>query len=104
WQWLANGWVLLLLAVLLVIEVSADKVPVVDHINDVVGTVVRPTSGGLAFGASAGAPTFGAPDASADQPTWIPLVAGAVIALLVHGVKALLRPIANVASGGLAAP
>ena len=40
---------------LLAVEVVADKVPVVDHVNDVVQTVVRPTAGGLAFGAGSDA-------------------------------------------------
>ncbi len=44
----------LILAVLLAVEMVADKVPVVDHVNDVVQTVVRPTAGGLAFGAGSG--------------------------------------------------
>ena len=57
WQWLANGWVIAILALLLAIEVVADKVPVVDHVNDVVQTVVRPTAGGLAFGAGSASET-----------------------------------------------
>src|SRR6185436_16893004 len=57
WAWLENGWVVGILAVLLVIEFVADKIPVVDHINDVVQTVVRPTAGGLAFGAGSSADT-----------------------------------------------
>lgn len=106
WQWLENGWVLLVLAVLLVVEIVADKIPVVDHINDVLGTVVRPAAGGLAFGATAGAPTLTVPDPSlaTDQPTWVPLVVGALIALVVHGLKVTVRPVANVASAGTAAP
>ncbi len=47
WQWLSNGWVIAILTVLLAIEVVADKVPVVDHINDMVQTVVRPTRAAL---------------------------------------------------------
>ena len=34
WNWLSNEWVLLIIAVLLVIEIVADKIPVVDSIND----------------------------------------------------------------------
>lgn len=44
WTWLGNGWVILIMAVLLAVEMVADKVPVVDHINDMVQTVVRPTA------------------------------------------------------------
>ena len=52
WRWLTNGWVVLILLALLAVEVVADKVPALDSVNDVVQTVVRPTSGGLVFGAS----------------------------------------------------
>ncbi len=104
WDWLQNGWVLLILSVLLVIEVVADKVPIVDHVNDVLGTVVRPTAGGLAFGATAGASTLTVPEASANTPSWVPILVGAVIALVVHGAKATVRPVANVATAGVAAP
>jgi hypothetical protein len=104
WQWLGNGWVLALLGVLLAVDVVADKVPVVDHINDILGTVVRPAAGGLAFGATADAATLAVPDPSGGQPAWVPLVAGGLIALVVHGVKATVRPVANVATAGAAAP
>lgn len=57
WQWLGSGWSILILAVLLAVEMVADKVPVVDHVNDVVQTVVRPTAGGLAFGAGSSSQT-----------------------------------------------
>src|SRR5256885_7845073 len=52
WHWLSNGWTLAILAVLLLIEMVADKIPIMDHLNDVVHTVIRPTAGGMAFGAS----------------------------------------------------
>jgi len=104
WQWLGNSWVLLILGVLLAVDVVADKVPVVDHVNDILGTVVRPAAGGLAFGATANAATVTVPDPSQGQPTWAPLLAGAVIALVVHGIKATVRPVANVATAGVAAP
>src|SRR5258705_4919327 len=57
WSWLENGWVLAILGVLLAIEFVADKIPVVDHVNDLVQTVVRPTAGGLAFGAASSSST-----------------------------------------------
>ena len=59
WVWLQNEWVLGILAVLLVLEILADKVPGVDSVNDIVQTVVRPTSGGLAFGSGSAATTVG---------------------------------------------
>ncbi|ROT31612.1 DUF4126 domain-containing protein [Micromonospora sp. HM5-17] len=106
WQWLSNGWVLAILLVLLVIEVVADKVPVVDHVNDVIQTVVRPTAGGLAFGAGAGAETVMVSDPGEffGSHQWVPVAVGVVIALGVHGVKAAARPVINAGTAGFGAP
>ncbi|WP_203780103.1 DUF4126 domain-containing protein [Paractinoplanes rishiriensis] len=106
WSWLSNGWVLTILAVLLAVEVVADKVPVVDHVNDVVQTFVRPTAGGLAFGAGSSAETVTVSDPGAFFTThqWVPIAAGVVIALFVHGVKAAARPVVNVSTAGAGAP
>src|SRR3712207_5900749 len=57
WSWLENEWVLGVVGVLLLIEVVADKVPAVDHLNDIVQTVVRPASGGIVFGSGTAAET-----------------------------------------------
>ena len=106
WQWLSNGWVIGILAVLLSIEVVADKVPVVDHVNDVVQTVVRPTAGGLAFGAGASSETVTVSDPAAffSSHQWVPVAAGVVIAFAVHGVKAASRPVVNATTAGVGAP
>ncbi|MDO5619322.1 DUF4126 domain-containing protein [Kocuria sp.] len=113
--WLSNGWVLIIFAILLALEVVADKVPAIDSVNDVLQTVIRPTSGGIVFGSSmtsdiAGL-TFGGQTATVTDPeefvtsgTWVPIVIGVVLALVVHGVKALTRPVANTVSAGAAAP
>lgn len=106
WQWLENGWVLGILAALLVIELVADKVPVIDHVNDVVQTVVRPTAGGLTFGASSTSETVTVSDPStffADH-NWVPILIGAVLALLVHGAKSTVRPVVNATTMGMGAP
>lgn len=106
WAWLSNGWVLGIVAVLLVIEVIADKIPAVDSVNDVIQTVVRPTAGGLVFGSSSTASTVAVTDPAAffASNQWVPIVVGAVIALVVHTGKTALRPAANVATAGVAAP
>lgn len=106
WQWLANGWVIVILAVLLAIEVVADKVPVVDHINDVVQTVVRPTAGGLAFGAGSSSETVTVSDPGQffGSSQWVPVAAGVVIALAVHGIKSASRPLINATTAGVGAP
>ena len=106
WVWLENGWVVAILVVLLAIEFIADKIPAVDTLNDVVQTLVRPTAGGLAFAAGSGSETVMVknPGDLFTQKLWIPIVVGLLIALTVHGAKATVRPVANVATVGLAAP
>ena len=106
WQWLGNGWVLTILAVLLAIEVVADKVPLVDHVNDVVQTVVRPTAGGIVFGAGSSSQTATVTDPGTffGSHQWIPVAAGVLIALAVHSVKAAARPVVNATTAGVGAP
>jgi hypothetical protein len=106
WRWLQNPWVLVILGVLLAIEVVADKVPVVDHVNDVVQTVVRPTAGGLVFGATSSAQTVTVsdPDTFFSHHRWVPVLAGIALALVVHGTKAAARPVINGLTLGTGAP
>jgi hypothetical protein len=106
WQWLQNGWVIGILVALLAIEFVADKIPLVDHVNDVVQTVVRPTAGGLAFGAASSSQTVTVSNPAEFFSTnqWMPIVAGMVISFVVHGMKAAARPVVNASTGGLGAP
>ncbi|TQS44157.1 DUF4126 domain-containing protein [Cryptosporangium phraense] len=106
WQWLDSGWALVILAALLAIEMVADKVPVVDSLNDVLQTVVRPTAGGLAFGATAtsDAVTVNDPGSFVEHGAWVPIAVGVVLALVVHAGKATARPVLNAGSAGFAAP
>ena len=106
WSWPSNDWMLWILGVLLVVEIIADKVPVVDSINDVLQTVVRPAAGGIVFASGVGAETVTVSDPNtffaSDQ--WVPVVIGVGIALAVHLFKMGSRPVLNTASVGTAAP
>ncbi|MDO8338865.1 MAG: DUF4126 domain-containing protein [Microcella sp.] len=106
WTWLENEWVLGGLAVLLVIEVVADKVPAVDTINDWLQTIIRPAAGGIVFGSGSGAQTVAVSDPAefVASQEWVPIAAGVVIALVVHLGKMLARPAANALTAGAAAP
>ncbi len=106
WQWLENPWMLGIFAALLTIEFVADKIPAVDHINDVLQTVVRPTSGGLVFGAASSAQTATITEPSEFFATnqWVPVVVGILISLVVHGMKATVRAGINAMTLGLGAP
>ena len=57
YAWLENSWVLTIVAVLLVVEIVADKIPALDSVNDAIQTFVRPTSGGIVFGSGTAAQT-----------------------------------------------
>ena len=85
-----------MLAVLLAVEVLADKVAGVDSINDVIQTVVRPAAGAVLFAGSIGLLT--------DLPPWVGVVAGLLVAGGVHATKAAVRPAVTVSTGGLGNP
>jgi Domain of unknown function (DUF4126) len=106
WAWLENGWVMAIVAVLLVIEIVADKVPALDSVNDAIQTFVRPTAGGIVFGSGTAAQTSAVTDPGAfpQSGQWIPVVIGVVVALVVSLTKSAVRPAANVATAGMAAP
>ncbi len=106
WSWLENGWVIGIVAVLLLVEIVADKVPALDSVNDTVQTFIRPTSGGIVFGSGTAAQTAAVTDPVEFARTgqWVPVAIGVVTALVVHLTKTAVRPAANVATAGVAAP
>ena len=106
WSWLENGWVIAIVAVLLIVEIVADKIPALDSINDSIQTFVRPTSGGIVFGSGTAAQTAAVADPAEFARTgqWVPVAIGVVTALVVHLTKTTVRPAANVATAGVAAP
>lgn len=106
WAWLENGWVLSIVAVLLVVEVIADKVPALDSVNDTIQTFVRPTAGGIVFGSGTAAQTAAVtdPGAFASSGQWVAVAIGVVTALLVSLTKSAVRPVANIGTAGMAAP
>jgi hypothetical protein len=106
WQWLSNGWVVAILAVLLAVEFVADKVPVLDSVNDTVQTLVRPTAGGLAFGAGSASETVTVKDPGSffTSNQWVPIAVGVALAFGVHALKAAARPVINAMTAGIGAP
>jgi hypothetical protein len=93
WDTLANPWIILLLCVLVIIEMLADKVPAVNHINDLIQTLIRPAAGAIAFAASANVVT--------DISPVLALAAGLLVAGTVHVAKAgAVRPMVTATTGG----
>lgn len=102
-SWLASTPALVVIAVLLIVEVVADKIPALDTVNDVIHTLVRPASGGIAFSSAMSATTpIVTPDSAGFS--WKGLIVGAAIALGFHLMKMTTRPAANVVTVGTAAP
>ncbi|WP_191282010.1 DUF4126 domain-containing protein [Pseudolysinimonas yzui] len=106
WAWLENEWVLVVLGVLFVIEIIADKIPVVDTVNDWIQTVVRPAAGGILFGSGTSSETVAVTDPAEffASNQWVPIVIGIVLSLVVHAGKTFSRPAANAVTAGVAAP
>lgn len=101
-SWIESWWAIAIATILLAAEVVLDKIPAVDSINDMVGTAIRPTVGGLIAAASTGNTI----DHSVfmEEHQWIAAVLGVVVAGVVHTGKATARPAINVASLGVGAP
>ncbi|TRW43322.1 DUF4126 domain-containing protein [Georgenia yuyongxinii] len=105
WDWLEGDIALVVLAVLLAVEVVADKIPVVDSVNDVLQTVVRPASGGLVLAAGAASQTPAVTDpATLEGSAWVAVVLGVLLALGTHTVKSVARPAVNLTTAGAGAP
>jgi hypothetical protein len=103
YRWIQSGWALTVVAVLLLAEVVLDKVAVVDHVNDLVQTLVRPAVGGVIFAATTAAAQV---DASPwmQQHQWVAVLLGVVVAGAVHALKATARPVVNVSTVGAGTP
>jgi hypothetical protein len=96
WDALANAWVLGVLAVLLVIEMTADKIPAVDSLNDVIQTVIRPTAGAILFAASS--------NVISEMSPVLAMICGVLVAGGVHAVKATVRPAITATTAGIGNP
>lgn len=93
WNALESWWIIGLLVALSLVEFFADKVPAVNHINDIIQTLIRPTAGAILFAASASVITEIHPILS--------IAAGLLVAGSVHAIKsAAVRPAVTATTGG----
>jgi uncharacterized protein DUF4126 len=93
WDTLSNPWIVLMLCILVIIEMLADKIPAVNHLNDLVQTLVRPAAGAIAFAASANVVTNVSPV--------LALACGLLVAGTVHVAKAgAVRPMVTATTAG----
>jgi hypothetical protein len=92
WDVMTSGWVIGTLAVLLLIEMTVDKIPAVDTLNDVVQTVGRPAAGAVLFASSSGV--------VGDLHPVLAFIAGLILAGSVHAVKTAARPVVTTTTAG----
>ncbi|WP_018158222.1 DUF4126 domain-containing protein [Demetria terragena] len=103
-EWIESPWAIGAAALLLVTDVVLDKIPAIDSMNDMIGTAIRPTVGGIVFAATS------AVDEQIDQSSlltahpWVGAIGGVIIAGFVHTTKAASRPAVNVGTAGVGGP
>jgi len=92
WTVLTSGWTIAVLVILLLIETFADKIPAVNHANDVIQTFIRPAAGAILFAASS--------NVISDIHPVLAIVCGILVAGSVHAVKSVaVRPAVTVVIG-----
>jgi hypothetical protein len=85
WTALTSGWTIAVLIILLIVETVADKVPAVNHVNDIIQTFIRPAAGAILFAAST--------NVIGDIHPVLAMVCGLLVAGSVHAVKSVaIRP------------
>jgi hypothetical protein len=92
WSTMESWWVIGVLIALSLVEFFADKIPAVNHVNDIIQTFVRPVAGAIVFAASAQVANI--------NPV-MAMIAGLLIAGSVHVAKsAAVRPAITATTGG----
>ena len=94
WDTLESWWVIGVLVVLSIVEFFADKLPAINHVNDIIQTIIRPVAGAIVFAASA--------EIITDVHPVLAMVMGLFVAGAVHTVKALaVRPAITATTAGV---
>ncbi len=89
-----QGWFLALMAVLTLADLLADKIPGVDHVWDVIHTILRPVAGALVSAAADPHATGGG--------LAVMLALGGSLAAVTHTTKAATRATSTLTTGGCA--
>ena len=93
WDVLTSWWIIGALAVLLLIEMTVDKIPAVDTLNDLLQTIGRPAAGAILFAGGSGA--------VGDLHPVLAFIAGLILAGTVHAAKTVARPAVTATTGGV---
>ncbi len=101
--WLASWPAIIVSLLLLLVELVLDKIPGVDHVNDVIQSAVRPVVGAVIFAATAAADVVESSQFWKDHE-WLGYVIGAIMSFAVHLGKATSRTAINAATAGTGSP
>jgi hypothetical protein len=96
YDFLSSTWGIVILLLLLTVEIVVDKIPGLDHANDLLQSVVRPAAGAVLLMAATN-------DEGIINPV-VAMVLGLGVAGGVHAVKTISRPAVTVSTGGMGNP
>lgn len=88
--------VLTLLGVLTIVEIIVDKFPGLDHVNDIIHTIIRPVVGAVIVAGTA--------NSLSDSNVWVAAVVGAILAFSVHATKSTARAATTATTAGIGNP
>lgn len=92
---LGSTWVLVGIGVIGLLDFVGDKIPGVDHLLHLAGSVVNTAAGAVLFAAQTGV---------ADVPPALSMALGLIVAGGVHATRTAVRPVATATTGGLGNP
>lgn len=88
--------VLIILFLLAIAEFAVDKLPIIDHLSDLVHTIIRPVSGAVIMAGTA--------NTLSDHNQALAALLGGALAFAFHGVKATTRPAVSATTAGIGNP
>ena len=92
WDVLTSWWAIGILAFLLLIEMTVDKIPAADTVNDIINTLIRPAAGAILFAANSGV--------VGEMHPVLAFACGLLVAGGVHAAKATIRPAVTATTAG----
>jgi hypothetical protein len=96
YDFISSTWGIIILLLLLTVEIVVDKIPGLDHANDLLQSIVRPAAGAVLLMAATN-------DEGIINPV-VAMVLGLGVAGGVHAVKTISRPAVTVSTGGMGNP
>ncbi len=91
---ITQDWFMIMLVILALADLFADKIPIVDHVWDAIHTVIRPVAGAI-VAAAASNQTSGA-------ALLLPIIFGGTLAGMAHTTKAATRLASTASTAGIA--